>query len=506
MSTSHLQSVAFWGMDAELVDVEADVKKGEKGHILIVGLPDTAVKESKDRVMAALKNSGFSVGSLQCTINLAPADLKKEGALYDLPIALSLLIASEQLPSAVAADFLFVGELSLTGQMRPMRGALSAALLARKLKKKGIFLPKQNADEAAAVQGIQVISVENLAQAAQFFRAPTSIQAARFSFVPTDENEFSVSVDFSEIKGQIQAKRGLEIAASGGHNLLLFGPPGTGKTLLAKALAGILPPLSLDESLEITKVHSLAGLLEQKISLVKERPFRNPHHTISAIGLIGGGRVPRPGELSLAHLGVLFLDELPEFSRHTLEVLRQPLENGNVTITRANTSLTFPTLCLFVAAMNPCPCGYSGHPQKPCKDSAQQIHRYRSKISGPLLDRIDMHLEVPHIPFQDLSSKEKLETSSDVRKRVALARSLQKERFKREKLNAQMSPQELSSFCTLSKPCEALLKQAMDKMSLSARAYTRILKVARTIADLDGKASIDEEHLMEALGFRSWSS
>ncbi len=501
--TANLQSVAFFGIDAQIVEVEADTKKSEKIHFVIVGMPDTAVKESKDRVLSALKNSGFELAAQHCTINLAPADLRKEGALYDLPIALTLLLSHGQLCSSVCKDYLFVGELSLAGQMRPMRGALSAALLARKLGKKGILLPKQNAQEAAAVADVCVIGIEHLKEAVQFLQKPEAFTPAIYAAPSVASSALSSFVDFSEIKGQLPVKRALEVAASGGHNLLLFGPPGTGKTLMSKALGGILPPLSLDETLEITKIHSLAGLLPPGASLVRERPFRNPHHTISAIGLVGGGKQPRPGELSLAHLGVLFLDELPEFSRHTLEVLRQPLENGSVMITRANSSLSFPTACMFVAAMNPCPCGYAGHPQKPCRDTPAQIHRYRSKISGPLLDRIDMHVEVPHVPFLDLSSQKKLETSQEVRGRVIKARALQQARFGRIKTNAQMTPQELSRFCALDGAGQNLVRQAMDKMSLSARAYTRILKLARTIADLDASAPIASDHLMEALSFRS---
>ncbi len=504
MAPSHLQSVAFFGLDAEVIDVEADVKKGSKSHFVIVGLPDTAVKESKDRVLSALNNSGWQVES-ECIVNLAPADLKKEGALYDLPIALALLLSQGQISSSTASDFLCVGELSLTGQMRPMRGALAAALLARKLGKKGLLLPKSQAEEAAVVSGIDIIAIENLNQAIQFLQKPGIFSPTTTSQVSEKRKE-SISIDFSEIKGQSAAKRALEIAASGGHNLLLFGPPGTGKTLLAKALGGILPPLSFDETLEVTKIHSLANLLPEGSALVHERPFRNPHHTISAIGLVGGGRMPRPGELSLAHLGILFLDELPEFSRHALEVLRQPLENRTVTITRASTTLTFPTQCLFVAAMNPCPCGYLGHPQKPCRDTPSQIERYRSKISGPLLDRIDMHIEVPPIPFLELSSEQKAEPSTHVRERVMKARALQRARFGREKSNAEMSANELKQFCGLDPSSQNLLRQAIDKMGLSARAYARILKVARTIADLDAKTSISSEHLMEALSFRSWEA
>jgi magnesium chelatase family protein len=503
MSTALIHSVAFWGLDAELVEVEADVKKGDRSHLVIVGLPDTAVKESKERVLSALKNSGYSPDLVQGTINLAPADIKKEGAIYDLPIALALLLAQGQISSTIQ-DFLCVGELSLTGQMRPMRGAISATLLARKLGKKAILLPCYHVEEVAGVSGIQIIGIENLSQAVLFLQNPTAYKSA--TLPPQEKKIIRSAVDFSEIKGQNSAKRALEVAAAGGHNLLLFGPPGTGKTLLAKALTGILPPLSLEEALEITKIHSLAGLLPAGNSLMHERPFRAPHHTISAIGLIGGGKLPRPGELSLAHLGVLFLDELPEFSRHTLEGLRQPLENGSVSITRSNTTLAFPTECIFMAAMNPCPCGYLGHPQKPCSDTHSQILRYRSKISGPLLDRIDLHIEVPHIPFEELSSEKNPETSEEVRARVLRARALQDKRFATKKTNAKLSPQEMKHFCALESSCQNLLKHAVDKMGISARGYSKILKIARTLADLEEKIAISEEHLMEALSFRSWDT
>ncbi|MFI5334634.1 MAG: YifB family Mg chelatase-like AAA ATPase [Chlamydiales bacterium] len=503
MAPSHLQSVAFFGLDAELIDVEADVKKGNRSHFVIVGLPDTAVKESKDRVLSALTNSGYRMDA-ECVVNLAPADLKKEGALYDLPIALAILLSQGEITSSIASDFLCVGELSLTGVMRPMRGALAAALLARKLGKKGLLLPKSQALEASVVSGIQIFGMENLNQAVQFLKKPSTFTPTAHTSHHHKDVQARIQVDFAEIKGQSGAKRALEIAASGGHNLLLFGPPGTGKTLLAKALAGILPPLSLDETLEVTKIHSLANLLPEGASLIPARPFRNPHHTISAIGLVGGGRTPRPGELSLAHLGILFLDELPEFSRHSLEVLRQPLENRTVTITRASTTLTFPTQCLFVAAMNPCPCGYLGHPQKPCRDTPLQIERYRSKISGPLLDRIDMHIEVPPISFSELSSERLGESTAQVRRRVEEARAIQKQRFQSEKCNGEMSTNELKQFCALDATSQSLIRQAVDKMGLSARAYSRILKVARTIADLDGGKAIASNHLMEALSFRSW--
>lgn len=505
MSLALLHSIAFFGLDALLVDVEADVKRAEKSSFVIVGLPDSAVRESKDRVLSALKNSEVGSGGFHCTINLAPGDLKKEGALYDLPIALSFLLAQGIVRGTLHKEYLWVGELSLSGQMRPMRGALSAALLARKLGKKGIVLPLANASEAAAVPELEVIGIEELKEAIAFLKNPAAKKPKTYT-PPSFEKAAQVAVDFSDVKGQLNAKRAVTIAASGGHNLLFFGPPGTGKTLIARAIPGILPPLTLEESLEITKIHSLSGLLQEGEDLVRTRPFRNPHHTISAIGMVGGGKTPRPGELSLAHGGVLFLDELPEFSRHTLEVLRQPLENGSVMITRASTTASFPTQCLFVAAMNPCPCGYLGHPQKPCRDTPAQVDRYRSKISGPLLDRIDLHVEVPPLPFLEIASAAKEESSSTVRERVLRARKKQQERFKGIKTNSQMNGTDLRLFCTLSPGCLSIMQMATDKMGLSARGYSRILKVARTIADLEERVEIEKEHLMEALSYRSWNS
>lgn len=503
MSLARIQSCAFVGLEALAVDVEADTKKEEKGFFLIVGLPDTAVKESKDRVLTALKNSHFKCDGWQCTLNLAPADLKKEGALYDLPIALALLLSQGIIKQANQHDYLTVGELSLSGETRPMRGALPATLLARKMGKRGIILPKANYEEAQAVPDIEIIGVETLLEAVEFLKNPSSYAPPKSSSSQKSQSK-STTLDLAEIKGQLHVKRALEIAAAGGHNLLFYGPPGTGKTLIAKAMAGILPPLSLEEALEVTQIHSLAGLLQEG-GLVEKRPFRNPHHTISAVGMVGGGKMPRPGELSLSHRGVLFLDELPEFSRYTLEVLRQPLENGVVTVSRASASVTFPTQCLLIAAMNPCPCGFLGHPQKPCKDTPSQIQRYRSKISGPLLDRIDMHIAVSPLSFDEMQlGKEKSESSETVQARVILAREKQKERYRSIKCNAHISPQELQEHCQLQKSSLSLMRQAMDSLSLSARAYHRVLKVARTIADLASLPHIEEEHLMEALSYRSW--
>ena len=506
MALSCLHCASLIGLEALPVEVEVDVIKSDKLSLVIVGLPDTAVRESKDRVLTAVKNGGFELGTFHSTVNLAPGDLKKEGVLYDLPIAIGLIRSSGLLKEEQVHvdDYLIVGELALSGELRPLMGALAIALLARSQGKKGVLLPACNAKEAALVQGVSIYGMNHVKEVVQFFQNLQNFQPQESSPFSSHLVPLSPPVDFCDIKGQAHVKRALEIAAAGTHNIVLSGSPGCGKTLMAKALPGIMPPLTLEEALEVTRVHSIAGLLPEGQSLSIQRPFRAPHHTISYAGLIGGGTHPRPGEVSLAHQGILFLDELPEFSRSVLEVLRQPLEDHKVTISRAQGNYTFPTNFLCIAAMNPCPCGYLGHPDKPCKDSSLKIERYRSKISGPLWDRLDIHVDVPPLRYTELAQQTPGEASSVIRQRVIEARHKQHQRFNRIKTNGQMTSAEIKRFCTLDQKGWGILQMAIDQMRLSARACDRILRVARTIADLADSLTLDESHLLEALNLRGY--
>lgn len=498
-------AAALQGIDATIVTIEVNSSRGIK--FFLVGLPDSAVKESHERIMSALQVNGFRFPSRQIVVNMAPADIRKEGSAYDLPLAIGILASAGEVSDEKLSKYLIMGELSLDGSLQPIKGALPIAISARAQGYEGFILPKQNAREAAVVNNLNVYGVENIKEVIEFFNGERELEP---TIVNTREefyqHQSSFPFDFADVKGQENVKRALEVAAAGGHNVIMIGAPGSGKSMMAKRLPSILPPLSLGESLETTKIHSVAGKLSKNDSLIATRPFRSPHHTISQVAMVGGGSNPQPGEISLAHNGLLFLDELPEFNRSVLEVLRQPLEDRHISISRAKYSLDYPASFMLVASMNPCPCGYYNHPTKACVCNPGQVHRYLNRISGPLLDRIDIQIEIVPVPFEKMAEQQSIESSATIRERVIKARKIQEERFSRHPgiyCNAQMESKLLHQYATPDEQGLNLLRTAMTRFNLSARAYDRILKVARTIADLEASASIKPHHLAEAISYRN---
>ncbi|MDR4498127.1 MAG: YifB family Mg chelatase-like AAA ATPase [Candidatus Scalindua sp.] len=500
-----VKSVAVYGIEAYVLEIEIYVTGGQLPSTVVIGLPDAAVKECRDRVKAALKTSGYRYPLKNITINLAPADRKKEGPLFELPIAIGVLMASGQIETDLVHEYGIIGELALDGRVRRVKGCLSMATKCKQAGLKGLILPAENAPEASIVDGIDVIPVQTLSDAVGFFANSLSISPFSTNLEEVFSRSSQYEIDFVDVKGQEHVKRALTVAAAGNHNVIMIGPPGSGKTMLAQRLPTIIPKLTLDEALETTMVYSTIGLLDSTQSLIATRPFRSPHHTISIAGLVGGGSVPRPGEVSLSHHGVLFLDELPEFNRKTLEVLRQPLETGKITISRAMTSVTFPADIMLVCAMNPCPCGFYGDSRKECHCTPRQVQNYISKISGPLLDRIDIHVEVPNVQYMDLASVSNGESSEDIRNTIEKVRNFQLERFQGLNCttNSRMSTRLTKKFCMLDHKAEELLKQAMVELGISARGYNKILKIGRTIADLDDSDTIRIEHISEAIQYRS---